>query len=87
MDDQVDRYIRDQRVATLINTSTDHSHSANPALSQTTSNTNTLPPNPSHLQTHRAIAEQHRAITEHHHTRIKDPDPTIHPTHIRQRHG
>ena len=34
IDDQVDRYIRDQRVATLINTPTDSSHSANPVLSQ-----------------------------------------------------
>ena len=74
IDDQVDRYIRDQRVATLINTSTDHSHSANPALSQTTSNTNTLPPNPSHIRTQRTIADHHRAIAEHHLANHNDTD-------------
>ena len=49
IDDQVDRYIRDQRVATLINTSTDHSHIDNIALPHTTTTTNALPPNPSNL--------------------------------------
>ena len=72
IDDQVDRYIRDQRVATLINSSTHHSHAAHPALPHTTSTTNILQAYRSHLQTHRAIAEQNRAITEHHHAMAND---------------
>ena len=39
----------DQRVATLINTSTDHSYIDNIALPHTTTTTNALPPNPSNL--------------------------------------
>ena len=89
IDDQVDRYIRDQRVATLINTSTDHSNTDNIALPHTTPITTTLPPNPSHIQTHRAIADHHRAIAEHHLAMNNDTDSDQPPPliHTRQRLG
>ena len=86
IDDQVDRYIRDQRVATLINTSNDHSNTDNIALPHTTPITTALPPDPSHIQTHRAIADHHRAIAEHHLAMNNDTDSDQTPPFI-QRHG
>ena len=74
IDDQVDRYIRDQRVATLINTSNDNPNAGNITQPHTSLITTAPPTNPSHLRTQRAIADQHRAIAEHHLNNHDDTD-------------